>query len=368
MNTTKRRTLFSAAVAAACTLALTAPTEAATPHGEAPATTQQIVELSRESDAANAIQSLAGDHPVLETQQVAPTSTTVWGDRDELVNGRGAIMAMPSPADGDDPNDIEYMSSDLEHSMVLELPDNAVTHQEGGAVIAETPGRPTIVTQLTTTGRAQAMGILNSPDEELVFDFQLPAGHTWETAADGGLHLIDSTGTPQATVDTPWAVDANGQQLPTHYVVEGESIRQVVDTTDAAFPVVADPSWWWWTVTTGRCAVEVGPVLATGGAALAVRAPLLIKRIKSLVDRSETIRKAVWRVGGVDNAAYAIFKKAYSNLRAKVPSGVRGKLPSVKLTSAEVVFLSVAWPFVVNNIWDLLGFGSCADLYQEVTN
>ncbi|SNC74270.1 hypothetical protein SAMN05445756_2188 [Kytococcus aerolatus] len=364
MNTTKRRTLFSAAVAAACTLALTAPTEAATPHGEAPATTQQIVELSRESDAANAIQSLAGDHPVLETQQVAPTSTTVWGDRDELVNGRGAIMAMPSPADGDDPNDIEYMSSDLEHSMVLELPDNAVTHQEGGAVIAETPGRPTIVTQLTTTGRAQAMGILNSPDEELVFDFQLPAGHTWETAADGGLHLIDSTGTPQATVDTPWAVDANGQQLPTHYVVEGESIRQVVDTTDAAFPVVADPSWWWWTSTGGMCATEIAGIAFAPLAA--VKVYNIAKRLKTVAERSSKVRAAVQKVGGYRDAVKAVAKR----LGQRVKNSSAGKyipLGGLALTATQQQAADQIISFMGDNIWDFMGFGSCGSIIRELT-
>jgi hypothetical protein len=47
--------------------------------------------------------------------------------------------------------------------------------------------------------------------------------------------------TPLTILATPWAVDANGQQLPTEFVYDDGVLTQVVDTTDAAFPVVSDP-------------------------------------------------------------------------------------------------------------------------------
>lgn len=43
-------------------------------------------------------------------------------------------------------------------------------------------------------------------------------------------------------IDAPWAVDAEGRTLPTHYEIAGSTLRQVVDTTGATFPVVADPT------------------------------------------------------------------------------------------------------------------------------
>ncbi|WP_247827616.1 hypothetical protein [Arthrobacter antioxidans] len=39
----------------------------------------------------------------------------------------------------------------------------------------------------------------------------------------------------------PWSVDSEGNELPTHFEVRGSELVQVVDTTDAAFPVVSDP-------------------------------------------------------------------------------------------------------------------------------
>ena len=45
-----------------------------------------------------------------------------------------------------------------------------------------------------------------------------------------------------AGIVAPWAKDANGNDLPTSYRVEGTSVVQVVDfDATTAFPVVADP-------------------------------------------------------------------------------------------------------------------------------
>jgi len=47
-----------------------------------------------------------------------------------------------------------------------------------------------------------------------------------------------------STIAAPWAVDADGKAVPTHYRLEGNTIVQHVDlTATTAFPVVADPFW-----------------------------------------------------------------------------------------------------------------------------
>lgn len=43
-------------------------------------------------------------------------------------------------------------------------------------------------------------------------------------------------------IEAPWAVDASGQSLLTHYEISGPTLTQIVDTTGATFPVVADPT------------------------------------------------------------------------------------------------------------------------------
>ena len=42
--------------------------------------------------------------------------------------------------------------------------------------------------------------------------------------------------------EAPWAVDANGNAVPTTYSVSGDTITQTTDLTGVtAFPVVVDP-------------------------------------------------------------------------------------------------------------------------------
>lgn len=48
-----------------------------------------------------------------------------------------------------------------------------------------------------------------------------------------------------ATIETPWAVDADGTALPTSYTLEGTNLTQNIDTTNATYPITADPSWQW---------------------------------------------------------------------------------------------------------------------------
>lgn len=58
---------------------------------------------------------------------------------------------------------------------------------------------------------------------------------------DGSVSVSDVDGF-LGGIEAPWAVDAKGQPLPTHYEISGSTLTQIVDTTEAAFPVVADPT------------------------------------------------------------------------------------------------------------------------------
>ncbi len=90
--------------------------------------------------------------------------------------------------------------------------------------------------------------------------------------ADGSLVLFDPTGNELGKIDAPWATDANGNSVPTHFEVNGTTVVQVVDfTSQTAFPVKADPSvHLHWTTFT----VELSPLdqvaLKNGSYALAV--------------------------------------------------------------------------------------------------
>ena len=62
-------------------------------------------------------------------------------------------------------------------------------------------------------------------------------------AIPDGRVVVAKNGRFVAGVDKPWAVDAAGEMLRTHYVVDGQTLTQVVETdSHTVFPVVADPT------------------------------------------------------------------------------------------------------------------------------
>lgn len=68
-------------------------------------------------------------------------------------------------------------------------------------------------------------------------------GTSLELMQDGGV-ILSQGGRPIGLIDAPWAVDAAGKKLPTHYEISGSTLTQVVGyPRGTAFPVVADPTW-----------------------------------------------------------------------------------------------------------------------------
>lgn len=96
-------------------------------------------------------------------------------------------------------------------------------------------------------------------------------------AVGQGYIAVYRRGEPTAVIAPAWAVDARGRSVPTRYVVNADTLTQVVDVSaDTAFPVVADPyvkrSWWGFSVQfTWR---ETG-LMATGSAGCAAVASLI---------------------------------------------------------------------------------------------
>jgi hypothetical protein len=91
---------------------------------------------------------------------------------------------------------------------------------------------------------------LSEGESSGVFEDVVPEGWTIQEAADGSYDVLDADNRPTGgRILAPWAVDAAGKALPTHFELTGQSLRQVVDTEGATFPVVMDPTvtagWWY---------------------------------------------------------------------------------------------------------------------------
>lgn len=75
------------------------------------------------------------------------------------------------------------------------------------------------------------------------FDVDAPAGFAPVLSRDGSAAVVDADGQVAAEIEAPWAFDATGKRVPTHFRVSGDRLTQVVDHRggDYAYPIVADP-------------------------------------------------------------------------------------------------------------------------------
>lgn len=98
-------------------------------------------------------------------------------------------------------------------------------------------------------GTVRLVAKLSKGQSTGVFEDLVPAGWTMARAVDGTYEVFDAEGRVAGRILSPWAVDASGNALPTHFEVHAQSLRQVVDTKGATFPVVMDPTittgWWY---------------------------------------------------------------------------------------------------------------------------
>lgn len=64
-------------------------------------------------------------------------------------------------------------------------------------------------------------------------------------AEDGGVIISDSRGAPIGGFLAPWAQDSLNRPVPTYFMIDGQEVRQIIDTSDlnaGDYPVVADPA------------------------------------------------------------------------------------------------------------------------------
>ncbi|MHA7268864.1 hypothetical protein [Arthrobacter sp. HLT1-20] len=154
-----------------------------------------------------------------------------------------------------------------------------------------------------------------------------------------------------ALIETPWAVDADGQALETHFELTGNGLSQVIETSEqTAFPVTADPSivWWVWTATT--CAANLATLLF-GAAQLAK----VITKMGNLVNRSVKLSAAVSKLGGAKAFLTAIYKAAKGFVEGRI-----GKY----LSNSQRLGLAAVGSAGLSLVGDALGIGSCISLVK----
>lgn len=169
-------------------------------------------------------------------------------------------------------------------------------------------------------------------------------------------------------IEPAWAMDANGNPVKTRYEIDGDTIKQIVDTDGAAFPITADPSWAWWTWKIASCAGGLTTLAMFGPAKIASVSSKIYKVVKfgktsklkaafeSWQFLSKNQKDPVALIVKHVKAFVSDFQSTKGNFKLAA-----ARMSSTKSGNQVQMFLKNAGTTVV----DLIGLGSCFALFSE---
>ena len=121
-----------------------------------------------------------------------------------------------------------------------------VNDSDGGPLAYEAGEDAVIVPQIIDT-YFRGIFVLESAEAPNEFSMSLSSDDALSLSPDetGGIIFTDATGEEIGGFAAPWAKDARDRPVPTQYLIDGQTVRQVVDVSSLGaddFPVVADPA------------------------------------------------------------------------------------------------------------------------------
>jgi len=207
------------------------------------------------------------DPPGSEDSQLVVSSLPLRNDDDQIVSGRlvanqdgfgpkAPLANVGLPGDADGP--VVLPDVDVEFSFAGAAGSSGQLIDAGDAPGEEMVLYPNTHTDTDTAVTYTLQGVetfnfLRSAEspERLSLDYELPSGANLEASADGGAIVLDSEGKSLVAVFPPFAVDAQGTDVPMTLSVEGSSIGLNVPHRgkDFAYPIMVDPvqhvrNWW----------------------------------------------------------------------------------------------------------------------------
>lgn len=135
----------------------------------------------------------------------------------------------------------------------------AADSREAGVVVFDNNNGSSTVPVIHQDGTTQIVTVINNENSPKRYDYliKLHGGANLTLTDNGSVTVANADRSYEAEIAAPWAKDADGNALSTHYEVDGNTLTQVIDfNADTAFPVVADPSVITTTYTYSRADVE----------------------------------------------------------------------------------------------------------------
>lgn len=174
------------------------------------------------------------------------TNVLVDVSSDASVETDGSVVASEGGVDVKIPADTGSRLQLGEVGVLLPFSEEAADAEvlEPGVVEFENGNDTKTVPVVKDDGSVQVATIIESAEapQEYVYELELPADAV-VTTGDSGVVLVTRGDSLLLGIAAPWAVDASGASVPTHYELRDDLLVQIVDHTSASFayPVVADP-------------------------------------------------------------------------------------------------------------------------------
>ena len=99
-----------------------------------------------------------------------------------------------------------------------------------------------IIIQPIEGGIRQVINIKNNEAPKVYnFPIEIAKGYSLKINTQGGVDIINDKGQIESGILPPWAKDAKGNDMKTWYALNGNTLIQHIDTTNAVYPILADP-------------------------------------------------------------------------------------------------------------------------------
>lgn len=177
-------------------------------------------------------------------------------------SGGEEFAAVPTLVDVDAATGLEISPDYAAYGLEAALPTISVDHIEnvvaetsesGSQIFSDSSSQDKVAVQGNDAGDVSLTFIAENAEAAKDLRFSVDDSTIVSKNADGSLTLTTESvmedGAVYATdvqVDAPWAADADGDPLETHYVASGQTVQQIVITDkDTEYPIVADPTLRW---------------------------------------------------------------------------------------------------------------------------
>lgn len=186
--------------------------------------------------------------PIAAIEAVVPEALESSGDSELTDNGQASTnedVDVFLPSGADEPISVGWD----ERELIVSLPFADVAESqsvvEGEPVTFDNQNGSASVPVAREDGALQIFTVIEveKAPTRYTYNVDVPTGGSSLTLLEnGGVVILNNDGGFEGVIDAPWAKDANGVSVPTHFEISGNELTQVVEHDGTqAYPIVADP-------------------------------------------------------------------------------------------------------------------------------